>query len=131
MFPKPGYRLPGFTRLPRRGRLGPRGSWQSYNQIMPATPAPPRWYLIPARVLLVTFLLTLLSFAVSLLLGILGTVILAHVHGLPLNMTLAYRRVALPVASAVAFLAVIATTAMEIRNYRQSRALAGIARASR
>ena len=98
---------------------------------MPAPPSTPRWYLIPARVLLVTFLLTLLSFAVSLLLGILGTVILAHVQGLPLNMTLAYRRVALPVAVAVAFLALISTTVLEVRNYRQSKALAGIARASR
>jgi len=98
---------------------------------MSATPAPPRWYLVPARVLLVTFLLTLLSFAVSLLLGILGTLVLAYVRGTPANMTLAYRRVALPVAVAVAGLAVIATTVLEIRNYRQSKALAGIARASR
>ena len=32
----------------------------------------PRWYLIPVRILIVTFLVTLLSFALSLLLGIFG-----------------------------------------------------------
>ena len=36
-----------------------------------------RWFLIPLRVLLVTFLLALLSFAVCLLLGIVGLVISA------------------------------------------------------
>ena len=35
----------------------------------------PRWYLIPVRVLLVTFVVMLLSFAVSLLLGIGGVVL--------------------------------------------------------
>ena len=36
-----------------------------------------RWFLVPLRVLLVTFLLALLSFAVCLFLGILGLVITA------------------------------------------------------
>jgi hypothetical protein len=103
----------------------------SYNQNMPAVPAPPRWYLIPVRVLLVTFLLTLLSFAVSLLLGILGTVILGRMRSAHPNMTLAYRHVALPAAASVAAIVFIAATVMEIRNYRQTKALAGIARASR
>jgi hypothetical protein len=99
---------------------------------MPAheSPAQPHWYLIPVRVLLVTFLLTLLSFAVSLLLGILGTVIagrLKHVHP---NMTLAYRHVALPTAAVIAGIVLVGATIMEIRNYRQAKALTGIARAS-
>jgi hypothetical protein len=42
---------------------------------MPPTARPPRWYAIPVRVLLVTFIGTLISFAISLLLGIVGTVI--------------------------------------------------------
>jgi hypothetical protein len=98
---------------------------------MPAIPAQPRWYLIPARVLLVTFLLTLLSFAVSLLLGILGTVILSRMRGVHPNMTLAYRHVALPTAVSVAAVVLVTASVMEIRNYRQARILAGIARASR
>ena len=100
---------------------------------MPATrtlPAKPRWYLIPVRVLLVTFLLTLLSFAVSLLLGILAIVIRSRSHGIHPNMTLAYRHVALPVAAVVASVALISTTVLEIRSYRQTKTLAEIAKAS-
>ena len=48
----------------------------------------PLWYLIAPRVLLVTFLLTLLSFAVSLLLGILGVLVLAWLRGARPDMTL-------------------------------------------
>jgi uncharacterized BrkB/YihY/UPF0761 family membrane protein len=91
----------------------------------------PRWYVVPLRVLLLTFLLTLLTFAVSLFFGILGTVISARLHGLHPNMTLAYRHIALPIALAASVVALIVTTVLEIRNYRQSRALAQIARASR
>lgn len=101
---------------------------------MPATPerpATPRWYLIPIRVLLVTFLLTLLSFAISLLLGIVGIVMASRMRGVHPNMTLAYCHIALPVATVVAGITLIATTVLEIRNYRQTKALAEVARASR
>lgn len=81
--------------------------------------------------MLVTFLLTLLAFAVSLLLGILGIVIGARLRGLHPNMTEAYRHIALPIALAVGAVALLTVTALEIRDYRQSRALAQIARASR
>jgi hypothetical protein len=97
---------------------------------MPPTPRPPRWYAIPVRVLLVTFIGTLLSFAVSLLLGILGTVIvstLRHVHP---NMTVAYRQIALPAAVVAGSIIFVLALAMEIRHYRQSKTLAGIARVS-
>jgi len=93
-------------------------------------PAKPRWYLIPVRVLLVTFLLTLLSFAVSLLLGIVGIVITSRAHGIHANMTLAYRHVALPVAAVAASIALISTAVLEIRSYRQTKILAEIAKAS-
>jgi len=92
---------------------------------------PPRWYVIPLRVLLVTFLLTLLAFAVGLLLGILGIVISARLRGLHPNMTLAYRHIALPIALVAGALTLIATAILEIRNYRQERTLTQIARASR
>lgn len=91
----------------------------------------PRWYVIPLRVLLLTFLLTLLAFAVSLLLGILGVVINARVRGLHPNMTLAYRHIALPIALAAGAVALVFIALLEVRNYRQSRTLAQIARASR
>jgi hypothetical protein len=97
---------------------------------MPPTPRPPRWYAIPVRVLLVTFIGTLLSFAVSLLLGILGTVIvstLRHVHP---NMTVAYRQIALPASLVAGSIIFALALVMEIRHYRQSKTLAGIARVS-
>ena len=90
----------------------------------------PRWYLIPVRVLLVTFIITLLSFAVSLLLGILGTLLAAKMRGLQPNMTFAYRGVALPVAGVVSAIVFVSAAFMEVRHYRQARALAQIERAS-
>lgn len=91
---------------------------------------PPRWYLIPVRVLLVTFIVTLLSFAVSLLLGIGGTVLAARLRGIRPDMTFAYRHVALPVAAMVAAIVLVSACFMEVRHYRQARALAQIERAS-
>jgi hypothetical protein len=90
----------------------------------------PAWYLIPARVLLVTFLLTLLAFAVSLLLGILGLVITAGVRGVHPNLTTAYRHIALPFAATAAAIVLVSVTVIEIRRYRQAKALAQIERIS-
>ncbi len=87
----------------------------------------PRWYLIPVRVLLVTFVVTLLSFAVSLLLGILGVVLAAKIKGAHPNMALAYRDVALPIAAMVGTIVLISSAVMEIRHYRQAKALGQIA----
>jgi len=86
-----------------------------------------RWYLIPVRILLVTFIVTLLSFAVSLLLGIFGVIAAAKVRGMHPNMTLAYRDVALPVAGMVAAIVLVSATVMEVRHYRQTKALDRIA----
>ena len=87
----------------------------------------PRWYLIPVRILIVTFIVTLLSFAVSLLLGIFGVILAAKIKGVHPNMTLAYRDVALPIAAMVATIVLISSAAMEIRHYRQAKALDRIA----
>jgi hypothetical protein len=107
----------------------------SYNQnVSPSPKAAPmrrlRWYLIPLRVLLVTFLLTLLSFAVSLLLGIVGVVVGAKLRGGTPNMQVAYRDVAAPTAAAVCAIVLVSSLFMEIRNYRRAKALAGIERVS-
>ena len=90
----------------------------------------PGWYLIPMRVLLVTFLLTLLAFAVSLLLGILGLAIAARVRGFHPNMTTAYRHIAFPVAAIVGAIVLIFASVIEIRRYRQTKALNEIERIS-
>ena len=84
---------------------------------------------MPVRVFLITVLFTLLAFAVSLLLGILGTVIAAAVRGTAPDMKVAYRHVALPVAIIVALIALVSAVILEVRNYRQAKALAEIERA--
>jgi hypothetical protein len=88
----------------------------------------PRWYTIPVRVGLVTFIGTLLSFAVSLLFAIFGTVILASLHGVHPDMRIAYRHIALPVAVVAGSIIFVTTLVMEIRHYRQVRTLTAIER---
>jgi len=90
----------------------------------------PRWYAIPVRVALVTFIGTLLCFAVSLLLAILGTVIVAKFRGVHPDMRVAYRHIALPFALAAGSIIFVLGLAMEIRHYRQAKALSGIERLS-
>lgn len=90
----------------------------------------PRWYLIPFRVLLVTFLITLLSFAVSLLLGIVGMIIGSRARGLHPNLTAAYREIAVPTAAVVGSVVLISAIILEVRHYRQTRALLEIERIS-
>jgi hypothetical protein len=89
-----------------------------------------RRYLIPVRVLLATCLLTLLSFAVSLLLGILGLLIAARLRGVPPNLTAAYRYIALPAALTAGAIVLVSACVMEVRHYRQTKALAEIERIS-
>jgi hypothetical protein len=90
----------------------------------------PRWIGIPARVFAMTFLLTLLSFAVALLLSIMGTVVYSQVKHVAPNLTFAYRHVAFPFAITVGVIVLVLSLVMEIRNYRQRKALAGIERVS-
>ena len=91
----------------------------------------PRWYAVPARALFVTLLLTLLSFAVTLLVSILAMVSAAAMRGTTPDMRFAYRHVALPVAIVVGAIVLVVSVAMEIRHYRQAKTLNGIARLSR
>jgi hypothetical protein len=90
----------------------------------------PRWFWILLRVLAFTFLCTVLSFAVSLLLGILGVVVGAKLRGTPSNMTIAYREVAAPAAAAVGAIVLVSALFMEVRHYRQVKALAEIERSN-
>jgi hypothetical protein len=97
---------------------------------MPPTPRVPRWYAIPVRVLMVTFIGTLVSFAVSLLLGIVGIVALSAMRRTHPDMTLAYRQIAAPSALVAGSIIFVLALAMEIRHYRESKTLAAIARIS-
>jgi uncharacterized membrane protein YbhN (UPF0104 family) len=76
-----------------------------------------------------TALLTLLAFAVSLLLSILGTVVYSQVKHVAPNMPFAYRYIAFPFAITVGAIVLALSLAMEIRHYRQRKTLAGIERA--
>jgi hypothetical protein len=97
---------------------------------MPPKPRAPRWYAIPVRVVLVTFIGTLLSFALSLLVGIVGTVAVSALRGVHPNMTVAYRQIALPAALITGSVIFVLALTMEIRHYRQSKTLAAIERMS-
>ncbi len=89
----------------------------------------PRFLLVPVRALLITFILTLLSFAVSLLLGIIGFVIYTHSSGNQVSLALAYRMVAFPTAVVVGIVVLAVTLTTETRRYREEKALASIERA--
>src|SRR3981081_1384887 len=93
------------------------------------TSARPWWIGIPLRVLLATAVLTLLAFAVSLLLSILGTVVYSQVNHVAPNMPFAYRHIAFPFAIGVGVVVLVLSLTMEIRHYRQRKTLAGIERA--
>ena len=90
-------------------------------------PRHPRWYILPVRVLLVTFIGTLIAFAVSLFLGIIGTVAMSALRHTNPDMTVAYRLIALPFALVAGSIVFVLVLAMEVRHYRQSKALAAIA----
>jgi hypothetical protein len=87
-------------------------------------PSPPvRWFLVPLRVLLVTFLLALLAFAVCLFLGILGLVVTAAMRGTQPNLIIAYREIAFPAAILAGAAALIVAIVMEIRHRQQTMRL--------
>lgn len=76
-----------------------------------------------------TALFTLLAFAVSLLLSILGTVVYSQVVHVAPNLPYAYRHIAFPFAISAGAITLVLSLIMEIRHYRQKKTLAGIARA--
>ncbi len=90
----------------------------------------PRWIGIPVRVFAMTFLFTLLSFAVALLVSILGSVVYSQVKHVAPNLTFAYRHIAFPFAITAGAIVLALSLTMEIRNYRQRKTLDGIERVS-
>jgi hypothetical protein len=90
----------------------------------------PRWYAIPVRVGLVTFIGSLICFAVSLLFSIFGTVIVAALRGVHPDMRIAYLHIALPIALVAGGIIFVLALMMEIRHYRQAKTLSTIERIS-
>jgi hypothetical protein len=80
------------------------------------------------RVGVVTFIGTLLCFAVSLLFAIFGTVIVAALRGVHPDMRIAYRHIALPMALIAGGIIFVLVLGMEIRHYRQAKTLSAIER---
>src|ERR1039458_4789166 len=87
-----------------------------------------RWIGIPARVFAITFLSTLLSFAVALLLSIMGTAVYSQVKHVAPNLTFAYRHIAFPCAITAGAIVLVLSLAMEIRNYLLLKMLRGMKR---
>jgi len=88
----------------------------------------PRWYGVPVRIALITFLGTLLSFTVSLLLAILGTVVVSAARGVHPDMRVAYRHIAVPMGVGAACIIFVLASIMEVRHYRQTKSLSAIER---
>lgn len=86
----------------------------------------PRWYWVPVKALAITFPLTFISFALGLLLGIIGMLIRGWILNVHANLTVAYRDVALPVAVTAAVIVFVTSLVMEVRRYRQEKALVEI-----
>ena len=78
--------------------------------------------------LLATFIGTLICFAVSLLVAIFGTMIVSALRGIHPDMRIAYRQIALPMALVAGTIIFVLSLVMEIRHYRQVKALSAIER---
>ncbi len=83
----------------------------------------PRLAGLAFRIAFLTFLAALLAFAAGLLVGIIATVLAAAARGSHPDMTYAYRHIAFPAAVAVAAIALIAMSRLEVRRYRRRMAL--------
>jgi peptidoglycan biosynthesis protein MviN/MurJ (putative lipid II flippase) len=90
----------------------------------------PRWYGIPLRVVAVTFIGTLMAFAVSLLLAIIGMIVASAIRGTHPDMRIAYRVIALPMGLVAGGIVFVLSLAIEIRHYRQMKTLSAIERVS-
>jgi uncharacterized membrane protein len=99
-------------------------------EVRTRAPRSPHWYGVPVRVLLLTFIGTLLCFVVILLFSIFGTVITAALHGVHPDMRVAYRHIALPIALVAGCIIFVVAVVIEIRHYRQSKTLTAIERMS-
>lgn len=77
--------------------------------------------LLVLRVGIITFLATIVSFAIALFFGIVTILLVAMIRGGPLNMAYAYRYVAFPIAVCVLVVAFVVALIYEIRTARRLR----------
>jgi TRAP-type C4-dicarboxylate transport system permease small subunit len=88
----------------------------------------PHWYGALVRALLITFVASLLVFAVTLLFSIFGVVITGALYHRHPDMSIAYRHIAIPVGIVAAVMIFVFALINEIRHYRQSKTLTAIER---
>jgi ABC-type branched-subunit amino acid transport system permease subunit len=92
---------------------------------MSAAPNPiplrPRRWAVAARIALITGLVTVVAFALALFAGIAGLALANLFRDGAINMSHAYRSVALPVAAVALVVALVAASRYEIRQYRRQR----------
>jgi hypothetical protein len=74
------------------------------------------------RVIMVTVLVTLLAFGVSLFLSIAGVLLAAMVKGGQFDMAVASRNIAFPIAVVCLGVTFVIALTLEIRNFRRTRA---------
>jgi hypothetical protein len=74
-----------------------------------------------ARVVIITALATLLSFAIALFFSITGIMLVDMIRGGGVNLTSAYRHIALPIALVTLVIALVVNLVVEIRYYRRAR----------
>lgn len=79
----------------------------------------PRVLAVLGRALLITFILTLLAFAVTLLLAIIGLSLYGMIQGRRPDMANAYRYIALPMAVLVAAIVLVIAFVNELKRYRR------------
>jgi hypothetical protein len=82
----------------------------------------PNMAMVVVRVVVITVLITLLCFAVSLFLGIAGIVLVGMIKGGHSDLSLAYRHIAFPIAMGAMIIAFVVTLVTEIKHYRRMRA---------
>jgi hypothetical protein len=99
-------------------------------ELMRSASYSPRWYGVPVRIFLLTFIATLLCFAVTLLLSLIGTIAVAAIRGVHPDMRVAYRHFAVPIAAVEGAIIFICATVLEIRHYHRARTLSAIERVS-
>lgn len=80
------------------------------------------------RALLITFVASLLVFAVTLLFSIFGVVITGALYHRHPDMSIAYRHIAIPVGIVAAVIIFVFALIHEFRHYRQSKTLTAIER---
>jgi uncharacterized membrane protein len=75
------------------------------------------------RVIMITFGITGISFAVSLFVGILCMVMMGAFRGHLPDMRLAYRMFALPIAAMVGIVVLVVASTVEVRHYFRAKRL--------